>query len=74
MGVVTHSVAFSIRRLCQHRVPTDSFLNGLERINREIRRRTRVVSIFPHPASYLRLVSAILIEVVPSASISMSMA
>ena len=36
--------------------------NGLERLNHEIRRRTRVVSIFPNEASCLRLVSAILIE------------
>jgi transposase-like protein len=36
--------------------------NGLERLNHEIRRRTRVVSIFPNKASCLRLVSAILIE------------
>ena len=36
--------------------------NGLERLNRKIRRRTRVVSIFPNEASCLRLVSAILIE------------
>jgi transposase-like protein len=36
--------------------------NGLERINREIKRRTRVASIFPNPASCLRLVSALLTE------------
>ncbi len=36
--------------------------NGLERLNHEIRRRTRVVSIFPNEASCLRLVRAILIE------------
>jgi transposase-like protein len=36
--------------------------NGLERINREIKRRTRVASIFPNAASCLRLVSAILAE------------
>lgn len=36
--------------------------NGLERINREIRRRTRVASIFPNTASCLRLVSALLSE------------
>lgn len=36
--------------------------NGLERINREIKRRTRVASIFPNAASCLRLVSALLAE------------
>lgn len=37
--------------------------NGSERLNREIRRRTRVVSIFPNEASCLRLASAILLEI-----------
>jgi len=37
--------------------------NGLERLNREIRRRIRVVSIFPSEASCLRLVSAVLMEI-----------
>ena len=36
--------------------------NMLERVNQEIRRRTRVVNIFPNEASCLRLVSAILME------------
>lgn len=36
--------------------------NGLERLHREVRRRARVVSIFPNPASCLRLVAAILAE------------
>lgn len=37
--------------------------NGLERLNREIKRRTRVASIFPNEASLLRLASALLIEI-----------
>jgi transposase-like protein len=36
--------------------------NSVERLHREIRRRARVVSIFPNPASCLRLISAILAE------------
>ena len=36
--------------------------NMLERLNEEIRRRTRVVGIFPNPDSYLRLVTTFLME------------
>jgi transposase-like protein len=36
--------------------------NGLERVNRELRRRSRVASIFPNEASCLRLMSAVLME------------
>ncbi len=37
--------------------------NMLERINQEIKRRTRVATLFPNEASLLRLVSAILSEI-----------
>ncbi len=37
--------------------------NILERLNREIKRRTRVATLFPNEASLLRLVSAVLAEV-----------
>lgn len=36
--------------------------NGLERLNQEIKRRTRVVRIFPNETSCLRLVSALCVE------------
>ncbi len=38
-------------------------VNGLERLNREIRRRTRVAVLFPNEASCLRLTTAIVMEV-----------
>lgn len=37
--------------------------NMLERINEEIKRRTRVATLFPNEASALRLVSAVLVEI-----------
>ena len=37
--------------------------NMLERQNREIKRRTRVATLFPNEASLLRLVSAVLSEI-----------
>ena len=37
--------------------------NGLERLNREIRRRTRVATLFPNEDSCLRLVTAVVMEI-----------
>jgi len=45
----------------EHRVRMRT-TNGLERLNKEIKRRTRVATLFPSSASCLRLVSAILAE------------
>jgi len=54
-GLTVYSFPAAHRRLSRT-------TNGLERLNREIKRRTRVVSIFPNEAACLRLVSAILME------------
>lgn len=37
--------------------------NMLERLNQEIKRRTHVVRIFPNPASCLRMVRSLAVEV-----------
>ncbi|MCA9442392.1 MAG: transposase, partial [Candidatus Omnitrophica bacterium] len=37
--------------------------NPLERLNKEIKKRTRVATLFPNEDSLLRLVSAILSEI-----------
>jgi putative transposase len=37
--------------------------NGIERVNREIKRRTRVAVLFPNKESALRLVTGVLIEI-----------
>ena len=51
---------FTLPPECRRRLRTT---NGLERLNREIKRRTRVATLFPNEASLLRLVTAILAEV-----------
>jgi len=55
-GLTVFSFRESFRRLLRT-------TNGVERLHREIRRRARVVSIFPNQASCLRLVSAVLNEI-----------
>lgn len=52
-------VVFDLPAPYQRRLRTS---NMLERLNRELKRRTRVASIFPNEASLLRLASAILVE------------
>lgn len=47
-----------------------SSTNMLERLNKEIRRRTNVVGIFPDPDSYLRLVTTYLMEYAEDWSVS----
>lgn len=44
--------------------------NMLERLNEEIRRRTRVIGIFPNPDSYVRVVTMYLIEYTEDWSVS----
>ena len=51
---------FSFPRDHQRRLRTSNYL---ERLNQEIKRRTRVVRVFPNESSCLRLISAILMEV-----------
>jgi transposase-like protein len=50
---------FDFPREHQRRLRTN---NGLERLNREIKRRTRVATLFPNEASLLRLATAVLME------------
>ena len=51
---------FELPRAHRRRLRT---INGLERVHKEIKRRTRVATLFPNEASRLRLVSAVLAEI-----------
>ncbi len=50
---------FTLASVLRRRLRTS---NLIERLNREIRRRTRVATLFPNEASLLRLITAILVE------------
>ena len=50
---------FTLPTAHQRRMRTS---NAMERVNQELRRRTRVASLFPNEASLLRLVTALLAE------------
>ena len=54
---------FTVYRLARSTHKKIRTVNGLERVNKEIRRRTRVVGIFPNEASVLRLTAAVLAEI-----------
>ena len=60
MDGLDDSVAYCNIKTSNYRRITST--NFLERLNREIRRRTRVVGIFPNIESYIRLVTIYLIE------------
>ena len=48
----------------------DARKNMIEKLNREIRRRTSVVEIFPNESSYVRLVTTYLMEYAEEWSVS----
>lgn len=52
--------AYRFPRPAQRRLRT---VNSLERLNKEVRRRTRVVGIFPNRDSAMRLMTAVLAEI-----------
>jgi transposase-like protein len=51
---------FSLPNAHQRKLRTS---NALERVNQELKRRTRVASLFPNEASVLRLITALLVEI-----------
>ena len=50
---------FTLPAAHQQRMRTS---NALERVNQELKRRTRVARVFPNEPSLLRLISALLAE------------
>ncbi len=59
-NLVEGFMVYRFPRSAHRRIRT---INCVENLNREIRRRTRVVGIFPNEASAMRLISAVLEEI-----------
>ncbi len=59
-GLTVFDPALHLTETARKRLRTT---NGLERVNKELKRRTRVATLFPNEASLLRLVSALLMEI-----------
>jgi len=53
------TAVFQLPEVCRRRLRTS---NSIERVNQELRRRERVIRIFPNEASIERLLGSLLIE------------